>query len=117
MATIDAQWVGPDETGVVYVTWEALGNADNGEAIAVAHLLNKSFQIIGNFGSATIVIEGSNDGGVTWNTLHDATGANCSYTAAAMGTAVEQPLLLRPRTSGGTGTDLDVILVLLAGIR
>jgi hypothetical protein len=119
MATRDAAWVGPTDDGYIVVTWEGLLTTDVGQGINTAGHFNKSFQIIGNHsGSATIVMQGSNDDGTTWNTLHDATGALATYSANAFGTVIEQPLLIRPSVGAGDGsTDLKVIMVLMTRVN
>ena len=99
--------------------WETLAQGDdggvldaNGGSVAFA---DKTVQITGTFGGATIVIEGSNDG-TNFGTLNDNTGASLSFTAAAGPVLIaENPLAIRPTVSGGDcTTDLDVTIVVLA---
>lgn len=90
-------------------TWEALGNADVGSAIEMVEASDKSVQIIGTFGGATVALQGSNDG-ATWATLSDPQGNAISKTSAALEQVLEHTRYIRPSTSGGTGTDVDVIV-------
>jgi hypothetical protein len=101
------------QKGILVAKWEGLGNADSGTALDGARYPDKTITILGTFGGATVVIEGSNDGGTTWHTLNDSRGEGNSFSVTDEDTRVllENPLLIRPSTSGGTGTDVDVICV------
>jgi hypothetical protein len=91
-------------------TWEAVGNADVGAAVAAARFSDKSVQLAGTFGGATVVIQGSEDG-TNWSTLHDMGGNALSFTAAGGPKQIlENPRFIRPSSSGGTGTDVDVFM-------
>lgn len=95
-------------------TWTSMGNADNGEAVSLPWYDYRSIQVIAtNYGSATLVIQGSLDG-TNWVTLADPNGNALSFTSGAKLEAVlENTRYVRPSTSGGTGTDLTVILYAL----
>jgi hypothetical protein len=109
-------------TGVAYAkgvhkkTWTSLAGADSGSPLDAPHMPDKTVQVIGTaWDGATLVIEGSNDGGTTWTTLNDVEGNALSWTVGASHLAAiqENPLLIRPSTTGGddtTGTDLTVII-------
>lgn len=101
--------------GAVIYTWEALGNADDGAPISLAYAADITVQVAGTFGGATCVFEGSNDG-TNWFTLHSdrvvsGSSVALSSTSAGMCHLAEKPVYMRPKTSGGTGTDLDFTLV------
>ena len=93
--------------------WEAMGNADSGGALdpngGGINFADKTVQMSGTWGSATIVLQGSNDG-VTWFTLVDPQGNAISMTSDGLEAVLENPLYIRPKSSGGTGTDVDVTL-------
>lgn len=95
--------------GVLQTTWTPLGNADTGTPEELSRYPNKSVQIGGTFGGATVVLEGSDDG-ITYATVKDITGALVSGTSAARFDVVDIPYFIRPRTSGGSGTAAFVIL-------
>ncbi len=84
--------------------WEALGNADQGSPVEFGELGEKTIQISGTVGGATIAVEGSMDG-TTWFALTD----DGSTAIAAVGgfRIYENPKFIRPTTTGGTTTDLD----------
>jgi len=92
------------------VTW-AMGNADTGSTVLMGSAMDRSVQIAGTFGSATIVVEGSNDG-TNWVTLTDPQGNAISKTSAAIEQIEELTRYLRVSSSGGTGTAVTVTLFL-----
>jgi hypothetical protein len=101
----------PIAKGAWKITWEGIGNADVGAAQGVSRLYTKSVQVLGTFGGATVVLQGSNDGGTTWAGLtYDGTNA-ISFTAAGLKQVWEHVEMIRPSSSGGTGSDIDVIVV------
>jgi hypothetical protein len=101
--------------GAIVLTWEALGNADDGAPFALPFKASITMQAIGTFGSATVALQGSNDG-TNWAPLQwkGKTGTALSVTAAGMAEAVECPAFIRPVTTGGTGTEVDVIVAIHA---
>ena len=107
MATITGSGsVGPNS----YFKHEwTLGNADDGAPIARGDLSDKTVQVWGTFGGATVVIEGSMDG-TTWATLKSPLDAALSFTAAGLAAILENPEFIRPRSSGGTGTAVKVAI-------
>lgn len=93
------------------VQWPAMGNADTGTSVRMGGASDRSVQIEGTFGGATVVIQGSNDG-TNWQTLTDPQGNALSKTAAALEQIEELTQYIRASTSGGTGTNLNVTLLL-----
>ena len=91
--------------------WEALvtGSLD-GESISIPGASDRCVQVIGTFDTATLTMQGSNDG-VTWASLTDFQDADIAFTAAGMKIIAEAPLYIRPLVSSvGASTDLDVYL-------
>lgn len=114
MATITGTTAKVTDGGVnnTYIaTWAALGNADVGTQVAMAGASDRSVQIEGTFASATVVIQGSNDG-TNWQPLTDPQGNAISKTAAALEQISELTRFVRPSTSGGAGTNVTVTLLL-----
>lgn len=96
------------------VTW-TMGNADTGVAVSLASATDRSVQFTGTFGSATVVLEGSNDG-TNFVTLTDPQGNAISKTSAALEQIEELTQYIRVSTSGGTGTTI-VATVFMKGMR
>lgn len=100
---------------VMRVTWNGLNSTNNvGASIAFAQWADRSIQFNGTFNGATIIWEGSNDGGTTWTTLTDPQGNAISKTSAAIEAITEICQLARPNVSSGAGvaTDLNAMAIL-----
>lgn len=113
MATITNTTDRDTLAGAIIATWTAMGNADTGTAISVPYAAEITFQVSGTFGGATVVLEGSNDG-TNWSTLGAMVGTNCSLTSAGIRKASENPVFVRAKTSGGTGTAVVATVALHA---
>lgn len=111
MATIDHGGEQRAFPGAIYYKWEAMGDDDVGQSVSFPRMPYKTMCAQGTWGSATLVIEGSFDGGTTWHTLSDFNGNALSKTANAVDSIAENALLIRPQTSGGTSTDIDVYIL------
>ncbi len=114
MATIAIVADGKLMKGVHQFSWIAMGDDDVGAPLSDAHggpvFSDKTVALTGTWLSATIVIQGSNDN-VTWFTLADPQGNVLSFGSDGMETILENPRYIRPKSSGGSGTDVDVIIV------
>lgn len=97
-------------SGALLYTWEGMGDDDEGAWLEVPGAADKTVQFGGTWGGATIVWQGSMDK-VTNFTLTDADGNAISVTADAMRLVRENTRYVRPVSSGGTGTDVDVRLL------
>ena len=100
-------------SGVIKLTWETLTEADTCEEYLAGGTepLICSVQVIGTFGSATVIMQGSNDL-VNWVGLSDLQGDAISLTAAGAAEFSTGMLYLRASASGGTGQDLDIFVVM-----
>lgn len=94
-----------------------MGNADTGDARQMSYVQDRTVHCFGTWGGATLVIEGSNDPRVesdlpsaVWVTLRDPAGNALSFTADGLKAILELPKYIRPKTTGGTGTAVDVII-------
>lgn len=72
---------------------------------------DRNVQIIGTFGSATVVVNGSNDNS-NFAPLTDPQGNAISKTAAALEQITENTLFVKPTHSGGTSESVTVIMVM-----
>lgn len=112
MATRSAITTFPFETSqdVAVTTWSGLRADDDGEPVRLAVYSDRSVQVVGVFGGATVTIGGSNDG-VTYHSLNATDGQPLEITAGLLKQIVELPVWIKPRVFGGDGsTDLRVIL-------
>jgi hypothetical protein len=88
-----------------------MGNADEGSPQVVGERPDGSVQAVGTFGSATITLQGSNDG-TNWVTMTDPAGDPVTFTVAGLKMFLPRVWKLRVITSGGSGTDVDVYMLL-----
>lgn len=96
--------------------WAAMANGDDGEPLpidTIAQYLDRTFQIVGTFGTGgTVVIEGTNDG-TNWATLDDPNGVPLSITSAGIYQVIQVTYKMRPRVTAGDGTTSLVVTGLL----
>lgn len=90
-------------------TWETLTAGDDGEPVLRIEFVDRSVQVIGTFGGATILIQGSNDG-VNYYTLNDLQGNALTFSVAGLKGVAEPTKYIKPVVSGGATVDIDVIL-------
>lgn len=95
--------------GDAWVASWTVGNADDGAPCEMIMASDKSVQVEGTFGGATVVIQGSNDG-TNWRTLSDPSNAALSFAAAGLEAIQEHTRYIRPLSSGGTGTSVTVTI-------
>jgi len=94
------------------VTWE-LADADTGTAFPIPYAADLTVQVSGAFGSATAVLQGSNDG-INWATLNAWIGTNTSFTAAGIRKVTENPGYIRAVTTGGISSSIKVVVAVKA---
>lgn len=116
MATVVPVTSFPFETSldVAVTTWASLLSGDDGEPVRLAVYSDRSIQLSGTFGGASVTIGGSNDG-ITYHALTDTSGTALTLTSACLKQIVELPVYLKPRVFGGDGT--TNLTVVLAGRR
>lgn len=112
------------ETGVSgckQVSWAMTGTSTC-KPVKVSEYRDITFQAFGTFGSATVVLEGSNDvranpdhadyASSVWGTLSDQGATAISGTSDIIPKRVQQkPLWVRPKSTGGTSTTVTASLV------
>lgn len=114
MATITPTIVRVDDGGVrgVYLaTWATIGDSDTCTHIPMSGAADRSVQISGTFNSATVVMQGSNDG-TNWFSLTDPQGNAISKTSASIEQIEELTRYIRPSSSGGSSSSTNVLLLL-----
>lgn len=97
--------------GVEVFTWETITEADTPLSILVngTDPLAANIQLIGTFGGATFLLQGSNNNS-DWVTLTDVNGNALSFGAAGAADFSTSMVYLRVSASGGTSQDVDAIL-------
>lgn len=100
----------------IIVTWGPMGDSDTAGAVQLPDRIDRSVQVIGTFGGATITMQGSNDG-TNFNTVNDAFGAALTLAAAAIKQVTEAALWIRPSTASGSGSSLTIIMCARRTVR
>ena len=112
MATVNPTqaWIGKRSSKT---TWANMLTTDVGAPSSGHRLSDKTVQVIGTAGGGTILLQGSNDNGVTWSTLKDPNGTDIATLATGdLSAILENPQMIRPSVVGGDGTtSLTVILL------
>jgi hypothetical protein len=113
MATINPTLttIGAQDGSVKKAVWSFTGS-DTGVAIRYAEWADRSVQMSGTWNGATVLWEGSNDGGTTYLPLTDPQGNAISKTADAIEAVTEICELARPRVSAGSVTAVTVTAIL-----
>lgn len=100
--------------GIRVYKWINLrGEGTTGQAIDCGNFADKSVQVTGTFGGATVTIQGSNIvTSPTYATLNDPTGSAITFTSAGIKGILENTYWVRPIISSVTdSTDLNVYLL------
>lgn len=111
MSVIAAVNTATGTSKAIVVAWAGLASGDTGAPVSFSQYTDKSVQVTGAFGGATVVLEGSNDG-TNWAVLTDPQGNDLNITAAKIEMVSEATLSVRPRVSGGTGVNVNVTMLL-----
>lgn len=100
------------------VVWTPLTSTNNvGDAYDMSAWSDRTAQVTGTFGSATLIMQGSNDG-TNWFPLNNLQGTAWSIAAAAGGKGIaEVARYMRPSTSGGDGTQSLTVTMLATGYK
>jgi hypothetical protein len=115
MATISHTRSPTGNSRAFVASWANLALGDTGDTLPFAQFTDRSVQVSGSLGGATLVVEGSNNG-TDWATLTDPQGNDLLLTTAKIEMVTEATLYIRPRVSGGNGTtDITVTLLCKEG--
>lgn len=107
--------------GVDYISWIGLTTDDTGEPLEASAHSDKTFQVLGSFGSnATVTLQGSNVASPStndddWVTLTDTTETALALTSAGGGVILQNYRWIRPKVTSGTSPDLDIYITAKKG--
>jgi hypothetical protein len=111
MATIASTRTSTGSSAAFVSTWPSMAQGDDGAPMPFSQYSDKSVQVFGIFGGASVAIQGSNDGS-TWATLTDPQGNDLLITSAKIEMITEATAYTRPLVVGGDGTtDLTVCML------
>ena len=88
-----------------HIAW-TLAAGESGEWQAFTEFADRSVQVAGTFGGATVTVQGSNDLTTPTNasTLTDPGGTSIVKTSISLVHILEMPLWIRPSVTGGDGS-------------
>jgi hypothetical protein len=118
VATLVRVPVPGEDSGRLEVHEWALAQDETGAALSVPLLADRSIQVSGTFGGATVTVEGANNPtSPVWHTLNDSRGEGnaLSFTTADTRQISEITTQIRLKVTGGDGT--TAIIATLACIR
>lgn len=99
-----------DIPNVNVVTWENITENDTGAARIIPWKSDKTITFSGTPGGATLTLQGSNNG-TDWFTCKDVFGNDVEVAnTTGMFLVAESPLLMKVARSGGSSTDMDVVM-------
>lgn len=87
-----------------------LNDGDDGTPVEAVEFADRSVQVGGTFGGATVIVEGSNDS-TNYNTLTDPQGNDLQVIGPKVEMVTEVTRLIRPRVSGGASVAVVVSLL------
>lgn len=97
--------------GVLF-QWD-LQQGDDGRREVHQDYADRSVQVSGTFGGASVDIEGSNDGS-NWSTLNDPQGNALTFSGGSRIEAIlELSRYIRPKVTGGDGTTAILVSMLV----
>ena len=99
--------------GVPRLIWEGAATGDTLTPFIVTQQygIAASVQVVGTFGGATVTLQASNDG-TNWVDAKDVLGDTVTLTTTGYFELSLSAAYIRPAISGGSGNDIDVIVVL-----
>jgi len=103
--------VGGGDGSVCKVTWTPVTEADTCGPVDLTAFADKSIQVTGTFGGASVALQGSNDAGTNFLPLNDATGTVIAITTAKIKEVLEMTEQVKPVATGGTGQSLTVVIL------
>lgn len=107
------------------ITWSGLLGTDSGQMIDLEAYPDKTIHVFGTFGGGTVTFYGSNDpkaltdrvngtlfGSKTadYEVLTDTLNNTLVFTTAGLKQILEDPLYILPVVTGGTGSNLTIIV-------
>lgn len=116
MATIPHSRAATGSSVAFVATWPSMAQGDSGDPLPFSQYADKSVQVAGTFGGATLRVEGSNDG-TNWATLTDPQGNDLLITSAKIEMVTEATLWVRPVVVSGDGTTSLTVSMLCKEVR
>jgi hypothetical protein len=95
----------------IRVVWTPVTEADSCRPVKYPKHSDKSIQVFGTFGGATVALNGSNDGGTTFAALNTPASAAIVLNAAGIKAVLENTEIVQPVATGGAGQLLTIAML------
>lgn len=115
MATINPTTPYPDVSfrgngSCFKVQWTPVTENDTCAVVSLPEYADRSIQVEGTFGGASVAVNGSNDG-TNFRALKDPSSTAIAITVAGIKAVLENTIYTQPSPSGGTGQSLTVTML------
>ncbi len=113
MATIKptVRAVGRGDGSTLQIIWTPVTEADTCAPVEFPECSDKSIQVLGTFGGASVALNGSNNNGTTFAPLSDPGGTVIAITSAKIKAVLENTQQIQPVASGGTSQSLTIAML------
>lgn len=108
MATVQGIWT-QNMNRTSTVSWSLFTENDTGSGADMSNFPDRTVQVSGTFGGGTVRLEGSVDG-TNFGVLHDPQGNALDLTSAGLKLIAENPQLIRPRATAGSGMSVTIAI-------
>lgn len=100
----------------VLVQWANMANSDEGEPVKLAGAADRSVQVEGTFSGATVAVVGSLDE-ANFEVLTDPQGNGLNFTTGKIEAVTEATVQVKPTVTGGDGSTLVTVSMLLRSAK
>lgn len=104
--------IGRQDRSCYKVTWTGVTENDTCAPVSFPDHNDKSIQVLGTFGTTSVAIHGSNDGGTTFAPLNDPTGTVIGISAAGIKAVLENTEQIKPVLTGGSSTSVTIAMLI-----
>lgn len=115
MATITptvTRAIGSQDGSCIRIVWTPVTENDTCAPAMFPEYADKSIQVFGTFGSASIALHGSNDGGTTYAALNMPSGSAIAITSAGIKAVLENTEYIKPVSTGGSSSSVTIAVLL-----
>lgn len=119
MAVVNAVEVETRVSGIHVYKWTPVTEADTCAPLMLPHFADKTVQVTGTFGGATITMNGSLNPGASPTAfgIHKPDSVAMTFATAGGFAVLENVTQIWPSTAGGTGSSLTVWLLVETSAR
>lgn len=95
----------------ILAVWTPVTESDTCVPISMPEHSDKSVHVSGTFGSASVAVQGSNNGGASFASLNDPTGTVIAITAEKIKAVLENTVQVKPVATGGSAQSLTISML------